>query len=447
MFKNNIKPSNMFKLITFVLFICFGFTMSTFSAVTFGGTQTLTVSNKTCYVNTSSVSYLANVINITSPPTGQYVCGTNYTINLTSTKFELRYGTLATSPLKATKYGTDGTSSCVAGGLSGNNLSGSFDMTDLTTYPAGVYTIFATIYVNDITEGRSKIVNINTTFTIGYQAVWANMIDFQATPNSYSLKRNVATGGQTYAGARSTNILPIASSGFIDLDPQITSTATTGSVYIVIGKTTSTTTFNPNATGVTYIEYRKTGASTASVYLRNGVTNTTSIALGSMTISSGIRIVKTGTTLKFYYANTNNQITNATDVTGFNLPINVGVFASNVNDGVKDVVTSFICSFENQFYYLNDEVNENIAYVNDTELKFKFEEDYFDLNGLLNYKITSLATNTIYTSSTVSKPNHTNWIKLDLGTAGLNLPTGVVYLLEVKDVNGNKKFLKFKLQA
>lgn len=448
MLRFNLKPSTMFKSISFVLLISFGSVTPALSAVTFGGTQSVTVSHRSCYVNTSSVSYLANVINTSNPVTGQYVCGTNYTINLAVTKFELRYGTTGTSPLKATKYGTDGTSSCVAGGLSGNNLAGSFDMSDMSIYPAGVYSIWSTIIVNDITEGRSKTVLFNTTFTIGNQAIWTDMIDYQASPNSFSLKRNVATSGQTYAGARSFNFLASSADGFIDFDPQLLSTATTGSVYIVLAKTTVTNTFNPSATGVTYIEFRKTGASTASVYIRNGVTNTTSIALGSMTITSGIRIQKLSSTLRFYYENTTNLITSAPVITGFTSPMNVAVFSTNVNDGVKNVITDFSCAYDNQYYYLKNAVDESVVYVNDTELKIKVEEDYFDANGRLNYSVKSLATDVVSTPYIITKTAHTNWIKINLGVSpGLDLPTGAVYLLEVKDINGNSKFLKFKLQS
>lgn len=431
-------------LILSLFCICINF--SSTAAVTFAATQTTSVTQRNCFITTATVNYTANVNNITNPPVGSYVCGTDYNVNLTSTKFELRAGTLVTGTLLATKYGNQGIASCVSAS-GGMNLLGSFDLSNTTTYPTGIYTIFATIYVNDITEGRSKIVTTQTTFMLGYEVAWTDLIDMSASPNSYSAKRNTTTVGQTYGGLRSLNLLPSASGGWIDLGPQFTSTATTGSVYIVLGKTTNTSTFNPSATGVTYVEYRKTGASTASVYIRNGVTNTTSVALTSMGITSRIRISKTGTTLKFYYGNTNTLITNATDVTGFTSPINVAVFSSNVNDGVRDVTTDFLCSFNNQYYLLKDEVDESYAYITDTELRFKFEEEYFDVTGLLSYSIKNLNTDVI-TTGTVTKSSHSNWVKLNLGASpGLALTTGQIYLLEVVDVNRNKKFLKFKFQS
>lgn len=104
-------------------------------------------------------------------------------------------------------------------------------------------------------------------------------------------------------------------------------------------------------------------------------------------------------------------------------------------------------SSNKHYYHLKDEVNQSYAYIDITELAFKFEENYFDINGVLTYKIINLSTDT-YIYGTVAKPSHTNWIKLNLGAApGLALTTATMYLLEVVDVAGNKKFLKFKFQS
>lgn len=100
-----------------------------------------------------------------------------------------------------------------------------------------------------------------------------------------------------------------------------------------------------------------------------------------------------------------------------------------------------------QYYHLKDDVNQSYAYIDIAELAFKFEENYFDVTGVLSYKITNLNTD-IITYGTAPKPNQTNWIKLSLGASpGLNLSAGDMYLLEVTDVEGNKKYLKFKYQS
>jgi hypothetical protein len=312
--------------------------------------------------------------------------------------------------------------------------------------------------MNDLVYSQSTTVLSNTTFTVGYITVWDEKNDIQTAPTSNSVKRNVNTGF-TYGGARTSNVLyGINSLGWIDFEAQFSSTQTTGSVYLVFSNTLSTTNFDPAQSGY-YIEYRKTGTSSAAVYVKNGTTLIGPIS--GLTISSRLRIERVSYTafdknglaytayrIDLFPSNSKSRITLTPTITYSGI-MRAAVFSSNIGDGLTNVLTSFPCSYDNQYYYLNDEIVDNYAYITDSELRFKFEEDYFDASGVLNYKIKNISSNNPDPNTyIINKPNHTNWIKISLGSpGGLGLTSGGnLYLLEVSDVNGRKKYLKFKYQ-
>ena len=100
---------------------------------------------------------------------------------------------------------------------------------------------------------------------------------------------------------------------------------------------------------------------------------------------------------------------------------------------------------ENIFYYLKTSVEESIAYVSG-DLKFKFEEDYFDSSETLEYEILDInGSGVTPVTGTLNKPVNVGFHTLDIGASGLNLTAGRVYLLTVMNEKGVKSFLKFKV--
>jgi len=380
--------------------------------------------NKTCYSGSLSASYAATV----SPPKN-YVYGTHYTINLAATTFKLR----------TTASGAGGTVllTNTGGTLVGSTVSGNFNMTSLAP---DVYTIYASVTVVDIPSGgTSYVLTTTTTFTIGFETVWEQMLDMQALPNNYSCKRAITTGGVTYSRAISANVLGSAANGWFDIGAQFG--ANTGSVYVVIGKTTTAIT-NPT-TQANYIEFRRTGASTGGIYVKTGGTV---YQLSTVIFSDRIRMVVNragGGTIQFYKSNATTALTGPPNIVPSG-EYNLGVFAANLNDGITSALASFNCVFENQFFYLKDEVEQSIAYVAGSKLKFKYNEDYFDVNGNLNYTIKCLNDDVAPTLYTVTKPTHTNWIEITLGAGGVPITAGNIYLIQVTDTKGRKQYLKFK---
>lgn len=390
-----------------------------FGAV-FTATMTATPNHTSCYSGNYSVDYAATVTMSRALP------GTTYSFDLTQTTFKLR----------TTLSGSGGTVllSNTGGTVVGSTISGSFNMASLLP---GVYTIYASILVNNTTDGTSVVVTATTNFTVGIKTTWDYISDMLADPNSYSAKRTLQTAGNTYAKAISANIINANTDGWIDLGAQFG--GTTGSVFFVIGKSTSSIT-DPT-TQLHYIEFRKTGASTGEIYVK---TSSTTYTLSGVTFSNRIRIArKTGNTIKFYLSDTETQITGSPTII-YTGELNIGVFATNLNDGASNITSSTGCVFENQFFHLKDDVEQSIAYVAGSKLKFKYDEDYFDAGGNLNYSIKCLNDDVVPTTVTVTKPNHTNWIEITLGAGGIPVTTGNIYLLEVRDSKGRKQYLKFK---
>lgn len=393
---------------------------SSFAGIT-TSVLTVTPGHKTCYSGNYSSNYV-----MTISATRGYVYGTDYTFNLSQTTFKLR----------TTSSGAGGTVllTNTGGTAASSAISGSFNM---STLQPGVYTIYASVLVNDITAGTSVVVTATANFTVGVKTTWDYISDMLADPNSYSAKRTLQTAGNTYAKAISANVINASTNGWFDLGAQFG--GTTGSVFFVIGKSTSSIT-DPTAQ-LHYIEFRKTGASTGNIYVK---TSGTTYTLSGVTFANRIRMVRTtGNTIKFYLSDTETQITGSPTIT-YTGELNIGVFAANLNDGASNITSSNVCVFENQFFHLKDDVEQSIAYVAGSKLKFKYEEDYFDNGGNLNYSIKCLNDDAIPTTVTVTKPNHTNWIEITLGAGGIPVTVGNIYLLEVRDSKGRKQYLKFK---
>lgn len=375
-----------------------------------------TAVHKSCFSGSYSVTYTVTV----SPPRG-YVYGTDFTLNTSLCTFKLR--NTSNSVLLTNTGGTQ----------SQNTISGSFNM---SAYTAEAYNILATISVNNIRDNMTQIVSGTGYFSVGYQANWQSMKDMTADPNTWSAKRNQTSSGVTYARALSSNKLAAGTNGWMEIGAQFY-TLNLSSVYFVLGNNTAGIT-DPTAQS-DYIEFRKTGTVSGTIYVKTGGTLT---ALTGVDYSSRLLIRRTSGQITFYNA-ANQTIISGAPTISYTGELNVGVFATTLNDGASNIVTSFPCVFE-QFFYLKDEVEQSVAYVSGSKLKFKFEEDYFDAAGTLNYSITCLNNDVNPSLLTITKPAHTNWIEIALGSGGISLTSGYIYLLEVRDAKGRKKYLKFK---
>lgn len=107
-------------------------------------------------------------------------------------------------------------------------------------------------------------------------------------------------------------------------------------------------------------------------------------------------------------------------------------------------ITSTECSTnQNLYVVLKDEVGPEIHNLPSNKLlKFRYT-DYFDRDVVLNYSITGITDDATIINPIISVNYYTNWLSLNLSSAGL--VTGNVYLLQVTDADGNKKYLKFKV--
>lgn len=411
----SISHMRRFLLLTSLFFLGIHSAYSQLFSVTLAATPT----NKTCYSGSLSASYVATI----SPPKG-YVYGTDYTY--ISSTFDLRTslnhpaGTIVTT-------NTGGTATATT-------ISGSFSSIASTND----YTITATIIINNIRLSTSQTIQTTSSFIVGYESTWADALDMQSLPNNFSCKRAFTTSGVTYARGISANLLAASTDGWIDVGAQFA--GTTGSVFVVFGKTTTSDTdptTQPNS-----IEFRKTSASTGTVIIKSGGTST---IVSGIAFTDRVFVRRASGVIKFYKEGANAVVSGAPTIT-YTTPLNIGVFAANVGDGISSALTSFSCVFENQYYYLKDDIEQTVAYVSaaDTKLRFKYNEEYFDASGTLNYSIKCLTDDVVPTTVTITKPKHTNWIEIPFGTGGIAYTAGNTYLLTVLDSKGRKQYLKFK---
>ena len=356
-----------------------------YSAVLFRGSQTSTVTHKTCYSSVSSVSYTANVKNTTNPLTGSYICGTNYSVNLAATKFELRAGAnIAGNPVLATNIGL-GSTACVAGGLSGANIFGSFNLT-AASFPVGIYTIYATVAINDITEGRSKLVYISSVFELGYQAVWSDLVDMQLTPNSYSCNRSVVSASLPYACINSLNQLNALENGWVNVGAQF-STAATGIVYVVLGKTVNVSSFAPTPTSSSffYLSFNKTSATTGTVSV---ITNAGTYVLTGLLHTDRVFVERTlGNTVKFY-KNSYGTVISGSPILTNTSEWNISTYTAGLNNGSLSVYTSLPCINNSLIFAKLERELKGVNYPCGSKLNFYFNEEY-NLNTAtaLSYRI------------------------------------------------------------
>lgn len=119
--------------------------------------------------------------------------------------------------------------------------------------------------------------------------------------------------------------------------------------------------------------------------------------------------------------------------------------ASGVRPSLALSITSTDCGTNTNLFYVPEEsIGPEVADLRNSNkvLRIRYK-DYFDTDGYLNYSIKCLTDDTSILSTLIAKNANTNWISIDLTSAGLVLNN--LYLLELTDSSGKKEYLKFKV--
>lgn len=421
---------------------------SSIYATTFNSSfTTLTPTNKSCYSGSFLVDYT-----VTVPPPSGYTYPTSYTFNLSLTKFELVKASVPGTIL-ATNWG--GTTS------SSPTISGSFDISSIAgiSIKPGVYTIFATIMINDIAGMVSTSSTTSTTFTVGYETQWADLTDMTALPNLISARRDVVTAGTTYASCLSSNMTPTLTVGWYELSAQFSSVTTSRSVFVPLGGSISSA-FSPSATS-DYVEFRKGGTITTTsgegIYVKKagslwklqGVVLADRIRIERVTGSGEVRYYLTNTTtrLNARYVSDGSLSSNFQSTISGELSI-IG-YSTLVDDGLSNVISSFLCSESSVIYAQLSRSLEGVNYDAVGELNFYHDEEYAPtINTVLNYRILDWQHRTLQSSaamagSTVITANRIygdNRFRLPLAAS---IVVGSTYTLEVTNEKKEVFYLRF----
>jgi hypothetical protein len=372
------------------------------AATVFTSSMTATPTNKTCYSGGYSVSYTATV-----PPPSGYTYPTNYNFNLSQTKFELR---------KASTGPTGTVLAFNSGGTTGTGtVSGSFDISAISgsLFTAAspredVYTIYATIYVNDVPNGITVIVTTNVTFTVGYNGMWDNMIDMTSAGTS-TVTRNTVTSGIAYGGAKSFNYLTGNTDGWMDIGAQFSATSTTRSIYIMLVDFNLSSVINPSGT-TAYVEYRKGGTITSTsgegIYFKSG---TTTYKLAGAVLTDRLRLQRSSGDIKFYKSNSMNVLSwtlvSGPSLSSLNIPNELFVmgYAPLSGDGIANVLTSFPCAETTGSYAKLERNLTGVNYTATDKLYFSYDEEYAPTaSTTLNYRILNAQHKTLQSSAVVT---------------------------------------------
>jgi hypothetical protein len=405
-------------------------------ATVFNGTLVPTVTLRSCYNGSMSVSYVATI-----PPPSGYTYGTNYTILTSGTSFSLRdaFASGSSTPINVNSGGTVNASN--------QTISGSF-----TISTPGVYSIYSYVVIRDILGAPEDdpIANIPiVTFTVGYNSMWTNMIDM--TVSGTTVSRNTLTSGITFGGAKSSNYLAASTNGWIDLGAQFQASSTTRSIYIMLTDFGLTTAFNPSGVG-SYIEYRKGGTITSTsgegIYFKSG---SSICKLQGVVLSDRLRLEKNSNTLRIYKSNSTTQLTwtLVSGTTVSTIPLSNELFAMAyapmTSDGIASVITSFGCGSFNTNYAKLERNLTGVNYPASDKLYFSYDEEYApSASTTLNYRILNNQHKPLQTGATVpvNRAYGDNRYELTLGSS---INTGT-YILEVTNEKKEVFYLRFTKQ-
>lgn len=295
-----------------------------------------------------------------------------------------------------------------------------------SSFGPGVYEIFTeTIY-------QGNYYHASETVYLGVETTWTNLIKYDNIPNSYSVERN-NIDPNTWSNTKSENRLVENEDGWIEFKPLHPNILFSYNVMRLSSYNMSS--LEPVSLEVACLGFVRWG--NTFIILWSGPN------VGSQNVPLNSKILIKINSI----SNTIDLFSDITPICSFNKPSgNILLRAHSLTEGsgFADVITSFSCVVSNQYYILKDEVEQSIANVSGSKLKFKYLESYFDNSGELTYTIKCLNDDVIPTPIVVNKPLHTNWIEIPLGAGGIPLINGYTYLLEVIDTKGRKQYLKFK---
>ena len=195
----------------------------------------------------------------------------------------------------------------------------------------GYYDFTGSITVQN-SSGYYISMPINQRIWIGREAMWCDSKDMNVAFDN-TISRELST--ITYAGGRSNNIVQ-EGDGWIQLNGKYGNGSNSRS-YLVLGNTQDISSFSPNAQqqfiefystssgGGIRIKYKTAGGS----YLYSTISNNPSDA---------VRLIRQGTTVSVQIRS--NSYASFIFPTSYNGALNIGVFANEVGDGFKNVITS-----------------------------------------------------------------------------------------------------------
>lgn len=416
-------------------------------AAQFDATLQVVSSNRGCFSGTMTANYTATIT-----PSANWTFLQDYNFVIGSTKFELRKAdALPTSQALATNFG---------GTVGNSTISGAFDISALAIpddQKAGVYTVYATIYVYRISPNgsfsKTVIVYQTAKFTVGYNLNWASLTDMATIPNASSISRNVATAGVTYASGISANYWAVNTNGFIETGAQFSSSSAARSVYLSLDNAVA---FDPSSGN--YLEYRMAASSTnilgQGIYVKNGALI---YKLQNVLITERVRVERVSGVIKFYQENSTTPLKARATTGNSNIIQNFSItntselyvrgYSSLVSDGLTSIVTSFPCKESPVYAQLTRQLRgEN--YKTTSKLLFYYTEEYVPVESTnLTYRIVNFENKTVQSSAVVAGstqvvlPRKLGDNRYELSVTALL--SNASYVLEVTNEKNEVFYLRF----
>ncbi|MNU76135.1 hypothetical protein D3C71_656820 [compost metagenome] len=294
-----------------------------------------------------------------------------------------------------------------------------------------------------------KCATVNVVFNPGNSdyiddAAFYNYTSGSGNTAIFNSQRNIGTG-PTLTAAEQTSVLYESLLRFrIWFDPNLT----VNSANLTLAGNGHAPTDRPNTS---YLKYVNEQWAEMSVAFSNKPASVTSpmVTITGTAAGNGSSIVNIATLINSWKLNNTQNYGCHMQLTFYEGSNTMMQFYSSDGTGTKPSLTMNLTSTNcgtntNLFYVPKDVVGPEIADLrnSDKTLRIRYK-DYFDVDGYVNYSIVCLTDDSVIGISLVPKDANTNWITINLNSAGLVI--GNVYLLELIDRSGRKEYLKFKV--
>ena len=335
------------------------------------------------------------------------------------------------------------------------NIS-SYTFTDITISQVGgnlllpgEYTVYGTVSYNGSSLPFSETINI------GYEANWTQNSNYELIPNDYSLDRD-AFNLTDFATARSINIMKFDVDGWIEFEP-LAPNSNSANVFrfttIDLNGPVSSNIFNDafiatfKFMGSYYFISNDPTASAAQQFQLYPITTTSKVKLEFVGVggSGGIAKIYIDGQLEGSIARPYSSVLARCQ-------------SLSENDGFKNVLTSFDCGGkqtleEVSHAHVKRRLDGGHTVAVENKLKFTLDGEYDNgSSAYLEYNIydenrnkvrgSSPNGNVILGSQAVLFEFDDNRYELDLNGVSAFV-TGAYYILEVIDIKGEKRYLKF----